>query len=400
MSGPFYGSLAASASVFVAILTALLVNRYVQIKADRRQLTQRINEKERQLEDLKEDRDEYQEIVDTIRKEKEEELREEAEDNIDDFINDHLTENFYHPIETLTVDKLYRELLDYEGCGDADELEDSQEYEHHRDVLEDRFDKIKDVVLNRTVHEFAYQHEGDGRDILQESEEQPQEVDEERDEEVEELLDAVKADHDPLQKDEFIEKYKEEYNLNQLDDRTKELLEDEYDEVVDKDFSAEDLDFSDTFAPTQRAVAQMLQDALGPMTNDLAVEPALPEIAGNDLGVDQRERQYERARDNLVQAKSEIESLKRDKQDLEDQKNRLNPGDLTTTLFANAATIFLSVVIPMAAYLAVETNTTITVPQLLSHTEVNIFFSWLLGLIIVFIAIIIRLNGDSEESSG
>ncbi len=69
MSGAFYGSLAASASVFVAILTALLVNRYVQIKADRRQLTQRINEKERQLEDLKDDRDEYQEIVEIIRAE-------------------------------------------------------------------------------------------------------------------------------------------------------------------------------------------------------------------------------------------------------------------------------------------------------------------------------------------
>jgi len=41
---------------------------------------------------------------------------------------------------------------------------------------------------------------------------------------------------------------------------------------------------------------------------------------------------------------------------LERQKKRLNPGDLITTLFANAATIFLSVVISMVGFLATETE--------------------------------------------
>jgi len=35
----------------------------------------------------------------------------------------------------------------------------------------------------------------------------------------------------------------------------------------------------------------------------------------------------------------------------------------------------------------------------LSHTAVNVFLSWLLGLIIVFIAIYLGLNGDGEDSS-
>lgn len=395
MSGPFYGSLAASASVFVAILTALLVNNYVQIKGDRRQLTRRINEKERQLEDLEEEREEYQKIVDQIRKEKEQEHREEAEDNIDEFINDHLSENFHYPIEKLTVDILYQKLLDYKDCEDAGELEYSEDYEHHRDVLEGRFEQIEDLVLNRTVHEFASRHEGDGRELFQDREERTEDEDNdgERDEEVEEFLGSVKAEHDPLQLDEFIEKYKEEYGLEELAEETKELLEEEYHEVVDKDLSAEDLDFSDTFAPTQRVVAQMVQDALGPVTNDLGMGPALPEIAGYDTGVDQREREYERARDNLVQTKSEIESLERDKQDLEQQKERLHPEDLKSTLFVNAATIFLSVVIPMAAYL--DTVTEFTISEL---SWVNIWViagSWLLGLVIVFIAIYYRLTNDS-----
>ena len=395
MTGAFYGSLAASASVFVAILTALLVNNYVQIKADRRQLTQRINEKERQLKDLKEDRDDHQEIIDQIREEKEQEHREEAEDNIDQFINDHLSSEFHCPIEKLTVDDLYDELLDYRDCEDAGELEDSEEYEHHKDVLEDRLESIKDVVVNRTVQEFASRHEGDGRELFQEREERTQE-DEERDEKVEEFLEAMKEDHEPLQLGEFIEKYKEEYDLEELDDRTEELLEDEYDEVVDKDYSS-DKTMSDVFSPMNRTVASKIQSAMAVAQAGRGTESAFDSFDPGDIGVDQRERKYERERDKLVQAKSEIESLERDKEDLERQKQRLNPGDLTSTLLANAATIFLSVVIPMSAYLATEIGLTITVPQLLSYTEVNVFLSWLLGLIIVFIAIYLRLNGDGKH---
>ena len=395
MSGPFYGSLAASASVFVAILTALLVNNYVQIKGDRRQLTRRINEKMRQLEDLEEEREEYQEIVDQIRKEKEQEHREEAEDNVDEFINNHLSENFRYPVEKLTVDILYQGLLDYKDCEDAGELEDSEDYEHHRDVLEDRFEQIEDLSLNRTVHEFASRHEGDGRELFQDREERTEHEDNDggRDEEVEEFLGSVKAEHDPLQLDEFIEKYKEEYGLEELAEETEELLEEEYHEVVDKGLSAEDLDFSETFAPTQRVVAQMVQDALGPVSNDLSMGPALPDIARHDTDVDQREREYERARDNLVQTKSEIESLERDKQDLEQQKERLHPEDLKSTLFVNAATIFLSVVIPMAAYL--DTVTEFTISELSWVNTWMIAGSWLLGLVIVFIAIYYRLTNDS-----
>lgn len=396
MSGAFYGALAASASVFVAILTALLVNNYVTIKADRRQLTHRINEKKRQLKDLKQKRDEYRETVDQIRTEREKEYRAEAEENIDGFINDHLSENFHYPIENLTVDRLYKELLDYKDYEDADELEESEEYQHHKDVLEDRLDQIKELVLNRTVHEFASNHEGEGVDRYEKLEDDTGEEEDEPeiDKETQEIIEAIRDGYEPLELDDFIEKYKDEYDLEELNKRSKELLEKEYDEVVDKEYSS-DKTFADVFPPTDRVVASILEDAIDPAISDLGVEPAFPEIAGADIGVDQQEQRYERSRDNLIQTKSEIESLERVKEDLERQKERLNPEDLKTTLYANAVTIFLSVVIPMAAYLATETGTTITVPQILSHTEINVFISWLTGLVIVFVAIYCRLTKDS-----
>lgn len=387
MTGAFYGSLSASASVFVAILTALLVNNYVQIKADRRQLTQRINEKEGQLEGLRDDRDEYQQIVDQIQEEKEQEFREEAEDNIDDFISEHLEDDFHHAIENLTVDDLYQELLDYEDCEDNDELEDSEEHQHHWDVLEDRFDQIKEVILNRTVQEFASRHEGDGRELFEDREERH--VDD--DEEVPDIVQGMRENYDPLQLDEFKEKYKEEYDLQDLNDRTEELLEEEYDDVVDKDFG-EDSSFAESISAMDQNVASTLSSALAAAQSDIGTEPS---FAPPDMGIDQRERRHERARDNLIQTKSEIESLERDKQDLERQKQRLNPEDLTTTLFSNAVTIFLSVVIPIFAYLLFVTNTTLTVPNwlwIITYTEVNVFLSWLIGLIVVFDSIHARIN--------
>ena len=86
MSGPFYGSLAASASVFVAILTALLVNNYVRIKSDRRQTKNELNRIEENLDGIEERREDYQETVNNLVEKREADYKEKAEDQTDEFI--------------------------------------------------------------------------------------------------------------------------------------------------------------------------------------------------------------------------------------------------------------------------------------------------------------------------
>lgn len=384
MSGPFYGALAASASVFVAILTALLVNNYIQIKSERRQLTRRINQVKRDLKDLREDKGDYQSTVDEIRKQRQQESRKEAEDNVDKFIDDYLSEDFHQPIENLTVDDLYDELLDYYGYASADELEEDEDEQHHKGVLEDRKEKIEDLVLNRTVRNFAAKYE-DRAQV-----ENPLENDDaDFSEEEERYLDGVDFGMDL---EDFVEKYKQRYEVDDLDDRTEQLLEKEYNEVVAEDEGDDDSSMADAFPPTEQEVVEILQDALGSKASELGTDTAT-ETLGDLAEEERRERQYENARDNLVQTKSEIESLERTKSDLEQQKEGQHPEDLKPTLYVNAATIFLSVVVPMAAYLDSVTEFTIT--QL---SFINIWMiggSWLLGLIIVFVALYCRIENEN-----
>ncbi len=123
MSGAFYGSLAASASVFVAILTALLVNNYVRIKSDRRQVKNELNRIEEDPEGLRDQRDNYQETVDNLVEKRESDYRGKAEENVDELV-ENITLVASKPIEKLTVDELYQELLDRHDCDSAKELEE------------------------------------------------------------------------------------------------------------------------------------------------------------------------------------------------------------------------------------------------------------------------------------
>ena len=142
MSGAFYGSLAASASVFVAILTALLVNNYVQIKSDRRQIQYELNRIEADLNGLRDRRDDYQETVDNLVEKRESDYREKAKEQVDEFIDSEIPTEFTRPIEKLTIDELYQRLIDFHDCGSAEELEDSPVNFHHKEILEERMDEM------------------------------------------------------------------------------------------------------------------------------------------------------------------------------------------------------------------------------------------------------------------
>lgn len=431
MSGPFYGSLAASASVFVAILTALLVNSYVTIKSDRRQVKNELNRIKEELEGLRDQRDNHQEEIDALVEKREADYREKAKKQVNEFIESKIPSEYAKPIEQLNVEELYQDLINFHGYDSAEELEDSPINLHHRELLEEQIDDIEDQILNEVIPPFASKYEQKSWDpesdpehdslfeklaTMEDGEEQDDEQDSgesQSDEEDDEPDLVVEADfeRDVLEQDEFIKKYKKEYGLNTLDDKTREALETQYDNVVDKN------PYPDTSSPSGSLDSVLnpnpyssLQPGFMDAMSTLAQSGAFDDpMAGMDfkavnsvLGLSVQEQQkLAKERDKLQEKKNEIAILEQRQNRLEREKEGLHPEDLIPTFTANVATILLSVVIPIFAYLLLVTNSAITVPawaSIISHTEVNVFLSWLLGLLVVFESIHARITDRAPQA--
>ena len=111
------------------------------------------------------------------------------------------------------------------------------------------------------------------------------------------------------------------------------------------------------------------------------------------LGLNSREKQkLEEAEQDHRDKEIEIKTLQQRKDRLEREKERLQPEDLNTTLYANVATIVFSVVVPIFAYLG--TVSSFTISELAWVQTWMIAVSWLLGLFTVFVAIYLRINND------
>jgi outer membrane protein TolC len=101
MSGPFYGSLAASASVFVAILTALLVNNYVEIKSQRRQTETELERVKEELKRFKKQRDNHKETIDELTGRREKRFKQNARERVSDFIENQVPSQISQPMAVL-----------------------------------------------------------------------------------------------------------------------------------------------------------------------------------------------------------------------------------------------------------------------------------------------------------
>jgi hypothetical protein len=185
-----------------------------------------------------------------------------------------------------------------------------------------------------------------------------------------------------MELDEFVQKYKELYDLDELDQITRELLEKKYENVVAAS------SFRNAMAAAKRAQesAGFSADALDGLASNSRPQLGLSEIDKQRLADRRKE---------LRDVENQIETLKRRKARLERKKEGLNPEDLMPVLASNVVTILLSVVVPILVYLLVVTENTLSLPGVLSvfsHTEVNAFLLWLAGLAVVFEAIHARIN--------
>ncbi|WP_423743126.1 hypothetical protein V5735_00230 (plasmid) [Haladaptatus sp. SPP-AMP-3] len=424
MSGAFYGALAGSASVFVAILTALLVNNYVQIKSDRRHTINELDRIEEDLEGLRNRRDDYQNTVDSLVDKRETDYKEKATKQVNDFIESEIPSEISKPIEQLSVDELYQKLIDFHDCESAEDLEDSSISYYHRDFLKKRMDDIENRILNDIIPPFASKYEGKGWDpnadaVTTSLTDRLREIDNgengeandaeqstEDDDDSEIVKKAKSLRKDPLELDEFVGKYEKTHSIDGLDEKTKKELEVQYNEIVDKNPSSNS-SWTSTTSPRETG-------PFGPLRNELAgnsfTMPKFDEpfkdmgdrVTNSVLGLNVHEQQkLEEANENLREKKAEIEILEQRQDRLKREKERLHPEDLEPTLVANVATIILSVVIPIFVYLIFVTDSAITLPNwlwIISHTEINVFLSWFLGLCVVFESIHARIN-DREPKA-
>jgi len=287
--------------------------------------------------------------------------------------------------------------------------------------LENRLDQIEDRILNDIIPSFAADYEGDGwesgleqaiqekRETEQDGEntENPEETDTE-DPDIE--VKAEMGSSDALDLEDFIEEYKQEYGLDHLHEKTIQKLEQQYNEVVDKPPSPDRPTggVSDLIRPNRHSEPyNSLGLSSGFQQNFAEATMAAEELhsinepfQGIDfgpnqsvLGLNSREKQkLEEAEQDHRDKEIEIKTLQQRKDRLEREKERLQPEDLNTTLYANVATIVFSVVVPIFAYLG--TVSSFIISELAWVQTWMIAVSWLLGLFTVFVAIYLRINND------
>lgn len=398
MSGAFFGSLAASASVFVAILTALLVNNYVRIRSDWRKTKSELERVGEELDKFENLRDYHQETINELTGRREQRYKTNAKERVTSFIENEVPSQISQPIEELSIDHLYYLLSDYHNFDSPEEMEKGEE-NYHRQILKDQYDQIENTVLQDITSSFAKDYDITGRrsravgKTLREAMEETEDEDSSEDisdlDGIEIQAEGLNEEPEPVNFDKFIEEFKREYSLDNLQPKTREALKKQYDRAIEQS----------EMERLQSAIPEsMIAGFSEPVISPSKIFDS-PDIT-TGLGIQEKARLQE-ARKDFAHAENQIETLQRRKNNLEDEKSRLNAEELIPVLTANVVTIILSVVIPIFAYLLFISNTTIMMPSwawIISHTEVNAFLSWLFGLIVVFESIHAQIN-DREPKA-
>jgi hypothetical protein len=174
-----------------------------------------------------------------------------------------------------------------------------------------------------------------------------------------------------------------------LDDKTKQRLEDQYEEVVDKQIKSSS---ANSGAGWGLGVSPETLGALGSisaldhdeMLTDFDYVPPENYQITQQRSIHEQER-YDTAHNELIDVKSQLNALERERESLQNQKERLQPDDLVAPVIVNIITIILSVVVPMMVYLLVVLDFPFTAPNWTQNGKFLFsFFSWLIGLAVVF----------------
>lgn len=283
----FYASLAASASVFIGILTAILTSKVSTLRAERNQIEHRIKSIDSRLESLDEQRNELEDQIEGIRRiwEHEDQL-EGAKMRVSEFIDQRVGGEFTVDPDSVTKEEVIEEFADFVDFP----VKEVKTDEYITEELEARFDEIQEA-----------------------------------------------------------------------------LRDESYPGSAKADIAAD----AGTVATYQQTEAQQR--------------------------IHQR-AEYNRFQNRWHQTKTELQSLKNERDKLENRHKSLDTSPIKSTLWAGVVTIFLSVVIPSIAYLLHILE--ITVVRLPSWVEPSsIFVVWVIGLGLIFYHLRGGLVEDAEDQA-
>lgn len=149
----FYAALAGAASVFIGILTALLVSNFSNRHTEQSQILHRIKAIDSQLESLDGQREELEDQIDDINWAMEkEDLEKDAQIRVRQFIDEYVEEEYSPDSGSVDLGNITEAFAEYEGI----EVEEVQTDEFLTDELEDRLDEIRHKAGVTSDYDEAY----------------------------------------------------------------------------------------------------------------------------------------------------------------------------------------------------------------------------------------------------
>lgn len=188
-----YNALAASASVFVGILTALLVNNISNRKSERARIKRRIDAINSRLEGSASRQNRLEKQMNQIEEKWEEREERRARSQVEDFVENGVGSDYVVAIENLTIPTIEILFVEYINH----DLETITEY--HRSALEEQLDEIEAKMATAVVNHFISDYE-----------------------------DMAQEERKELKWEEIKESFKREYDIENLDEQTVNKLEKEY----------------------------------------------------------------------------------------------------------------------------------------------------------------------------
>ena len=324
--GAFYGSLAASASVFIAILSAFLVNNLVSIRQDRRRLQRRQVQITSDLKPLESLRNTYAEKVQSIEEKWDEDKRKSIDQNVGVLIRRHYNMFNYLPIpEYLTFSQIVEDYADFEYDGATDQVSELE-----RDILRKRQGDIMEEVTDNIAYTFVDHH-----------------------------TDGTSGN---ISASEIIELYKEEYDLDTIRKQTEEKLSQKYKEHA-----------------TMAGVLRRAKEDTGPLT-DMDSSAVFPEAAaaGKSQQLTREESRHTMNEIEKAKVSAEINGLQNQRENVTERLESLSLAHIRRTLRDCAIAIILTVILPLSVYLSYEIEFyPIDGPAWIS--PVTVFVLWLCG---------------------
>lgn len=356
--GAFYGSLAASASVIIGILSAFLVNRLVSGRQERRQLDLELQQTENELEWARAKRDEYQERKDEIEAAWRSRDAEAAHENINDFLEKRVTaDGFHEPPESVDTAQIAEEFANFVNDGSTDGLTDVQ-----MDVLRSRGSGIRGELAIAAAEAYI-------PDIVMMG-----------DHGIAPITENANATFEGM-----LDRFRNRYGIDNLQPVTRNALQSKYSQWQKEQ---EQPDLLSSQSKSTGLIGSHLQT-----TAEMLDMPGTASGSKSEMEIQERNRN--RAR--LVEAKTSVNELERKKRTLQTRLQSLSLDPVQEMLRASAIAIVLTVVIPLLTYLCYELNF-VLIEGSAWIAPMFVFGLWIVGLLLVLLDFRSRIFGDEHEN--